>query len=61
VPFVFEALGRHCIDLVLDDASRPEEKAVIDLWRAYWEKRAMPISEMEVPSEKGIYFASVNS
>jgi hypothetical protein len=61
VPFVFEALGRHCIDLVLDDASRPEEKAVIDMWRTYWKKRAMPISEMEVPSEKGIYFASVNS
>jgi hypothetical protein len=61
VPFVFEALGRHCIDLVLDDASRPEEGAVIDLWRAYWKKRAMSISEIEVPSEKGIYFASVNS
>jgi hypothetical protein len=61
VPFVFEALGRHCIDLVLDDASRPEEKAVIDMWRTYWKKRAMPISETEVPSEKGIYFASVNS
>jgi predicted O-methyltransferase YrrM len=61
VPFVFEALGRHRIDLVLDDASRPEEKAVIDMWRTYWKKRAMPISEMEVPSEKGIYFASVNS
>jgi predicted O-methyltransferase YrrM len=58
VPCVFKALGRHQIDLVLDDASRPEEKQVIDLWRSFWKKRSFRISESLITSEKGIYLAS---
>ncbi len=58
VPCVFKALGRHQIDLVLDDASRPEEKQVIDLWRSFWKKRSFRISESLIASEKGIYLAS---
>jgi hypothetical protein len=56
VPLVFEALSRHRIDLVLDDANRPDEKQVIEMWKAYWEKRSMPVIETAVPSERGIYY-----
>lgn len=58
VPFVFSAFGRHQIDVVLDDADRPEEKNVIDLWRKYWTKRFIHLQESFMPSEKGLYFAS---
>lgn len=61
VPFVFAALGRHKIDVVLDDASRPEEKQVIELWRAFWKKRSIRMIESQVQTEKGTYFATVAS
>ena len=57
VPSIFKHLARHQIDVVLDDASRPEEKAVIELWRAFWKKRSMRITERMVPSEKGLFWA----
>lgn len=58
VPSVFKAFGRHTIDLVLDDASRPEEKQVIELWRDFWKKRSFRVTESLIASEKGIYIAS---
>ena len=58
IPFVFSTLARHLIDVVLDDASRPEEKQVISLWKHFWEQRAYRFSENHVPSEKGIYLAT---
>lgn len=58
VPCVFKAFARHQIDLVLDDASRPEEKQVIELWRSFWKKRSFRITENLISSEKGIYLAS---
>jgi hypothetical protein len=61
VPFVFTALERHQIDVVLDDASRPEEKQVIELWRAFWKQRSFRLAESLLPSEKGIYFATQQS
>lgn len=57
VPCVFKAFGRHTIDLVLDDAIRPEEKQVIELWRDFWKKRSFRVTESLIASEKGIYFA----
>jgi hypothetical protein len=58
VPCVFKAFARHQIDLVLDDASRPEEKQAIELWRSFWKKRSFRITENLISSEKGIYLAS---
>ena len=58
VPFVFTALGRHQIDVVLDDASRPEEKQVIELWRAFWKQRSVRTTESLLQSEKGIFVAT---
>jgi len=57
VPIIFSTLGRHQIDVVLDDASRPEEKAVIALWQEYWKQRSIRMDETHHQSEKGLYFA----
>lgn len=57
VPKIFKHFARHEIDVVLDDASRPEEKAVIQLWRAFWKQRSMRVTDSTVPSEKGLFSA----
>lgn len=57
VPFIFSAFGRHKIDTVLDDASRPEEKQVIDLWKTFWKKRSIRLVESQIQTEKGTYFS----
>ncbi|KAF1708915.1 hypothetical protein CSC70_12535 [Pseudoxanthomonas kalamensis DSM 18571] len=57
VPLVFKYFARHEVDVVLDDASRPEEKAVIELWRTYWKKRSIRAIATSKPSEKGLYWA----
>ena len=61
IPIVFNALGKHQIDLVLDDANRPEEKSAIDLWRSHWKQRSIRMTEYIIPSEKGLYYATNNS
>lgn len=57
VPKVFEHLSRADIDLVLDDASRSQEQAIIELWRDYWKRRFISVSDEVLVSEKGIYWA----
>jgi hypothetical protein len=57
VPFVFKHLGRHEIDLVLDDANRAEEKAIVELWRGFWKRRFIHMTQESVASEKGLYWA----
>ena len=57
VPHVFKHFARHEVDVVLDDASRPEEKTIIELWRAHWEKRAISTTDVMISSEKGLYWA----
>lgn len=57
VPMLFKHLGRHEIDLVLDDANRREEIAVIELWRRYWNQRSVHVVDETAPSEKGLYWA----
>ena len=57
VPHVFSRLAGHDIDVILDDASRPEEKAVVNLWRSYWTGQGVEVQERSVDSEKGIYLA----
>jgi hypothetical protein len=54
-PYVLNALSRHQIDFVLDDAGRPEEKQVIELWRTFWKKRSLRFEDYLISSEKGIY------
>ena len=56
VPLIFRHFSRHQVDVVLDDANRPEEKAVIELWRAYWTKHSIRMTESAVQSEKGLYW-----
>ncbi|KAB0583797.1 class I SAM-dependent methyltransferase [Comamonas kerstersii] len=58
VPIIFNAFAKQSIDIVLDDASRPEEKATIDLWREFYKKRSIAIEESSIPSEKGIHIFS---
>ncbi|WP_181337840.1 hypothetical protein [Hyphomicrobium methylovorum] len=58
VPLIFKHLEKHEIDLVLDDADRPDEKAAIALWRAHWKKRGISVREEMIASEKGLYFAT---
>ena len=58
VPIIFNAFAKQSIDIVLDDASRPEEKATIDLWREFYKKRSIVIEESSIPSEKGIHISS---
>ena len=58
VPIIFNAFAKQSIDIVLDDASRPEEKATIDLWREFYKKRSIAIEESSIPSEKGIHISS---
>lgn len=57
VPHVFEALGENKIDVVLDDATRPAERYVIELWQRYWKQRSHRYHENLLPSEKGLYYA----
>jgi hypothetical protein len=57
IPAVFKHLGQHEIDVVLDDAGRPEEQSVISLWRAFWKQHTIFFAEQILPSEKGIYWA----
>ncbi|MEM5432669.1 hypothetical protein [Cupriavidus oxalaticus] len=58
IPKIFDHLGKHRIDVVLDDANRPAEKEAIKMWKDYWKARSIRISDQNVSSEKGIYFAS---
>jgi len=58
IPIIFKHLGMHAIDIVLDDANRPEEKSIISSWKVFWKKRSIQVTEELVSSEKGIYFAS---
>jgi hypothetical protein len=57
VPKIFKHLARHEIDVVLDDTNRHEEKAIIELWRAFWKQRSMRVKDSTVPSEKGLFWA----
>lgn len=56
VPHIFNHFSRHQIDVVLDDANRAEEKSVIELWRAFWKKRSIHVTESSVSSEKGLFW-----
>ncbi|WP_421757341.1 hypothetical protein, partial [Comamonas thiooxydans] len=58
VPLIFNAFSKQSIDVVLDDANRPEEKSTINLWREFLNKRSVNFSETEISSEKGIFVFS---
>jgi hypothetical protein len=60
IPLLFQHLGRHHIDIVLDDANRTEEQAAIEAWRAHWQARSTRIEEHFPASEKGLYFAATS-
>lgn len=61
VPLVFAALGRHQIDVVLDDANRPDERQVIEQWRSFLRKRSIRFVESTIPSEKGTYYLQTSN
>ena len=58
IPHVFNYLGKHRIDIILDDANRPEEKATIDLWRSFFKSHSVQTVDTTISSEKGIYFSN---
>ncbi len=60
VPIIFNALSKHSIDIVLDDANRAEEKKVIELWESFWQKRSVEVEKYSIPAEKGVFFAEIN-
>jgi FkbM family methyltransferase len=60
VPLLLNYLGKHQLDLVLDDYNRPEEKEAVGRWKKLFEKRALAYDEEIVPCEKGAFFCSVN-
>ena len=55
VPFLFKYLAEHQIDVILDDANRPEEQKIINQWHALMNKEK-DIHQKIIQSEKGIYF-----
>jgi hypothetical protein len=56
VPHIFNYLGKHRIDIILDDAYRPEEKTAIDLWHNFFKSHSVQAVDTIIQSEKGIYF-----
>lgn len=60
VPVIFNTLSKHSIDIVLDDANRPEEKKVIELWESFWRKRSVEVEKYSIPAEKGVFFVEMN-
>lgn len=60
VPVIFNMLSKHSIDIVLDDANRPEEKKLIELWESFWQKRSVEVEKYSIPAEKGVFFVEMN-
>lgn len=60
IPLVFSFFYQSYIDVVLDDANRKDEKAVVKLWREFWSKGLYSISDAFFQSEKGIYFSAAS-
>ena len=60
VPLLLNYLGKHQLDIVLDDYKRQEEIETVDRWRQQFEKRSLTYDEEIVQCEKGVFFCSLN-
>jgi FkbM family methyltransferase len=60
VPLLLNYLGKHQLDIVLDDSKRKEEKETVDRWKKQFEKRYLEYNEEVVQCEKGVFFCRVN-
>jgi Methyltransferase domain len=61
LPLVLQHLGRHTVDLVLDDFHRKEEAEIVERWRQMLQARSVHFSEEILPCEKGAIVLSINS
>ncbi|GAW95726.1 hypothetical protein [Colwellia marinimaniae] len=60
VPLLLNYLGKHQLDIVLDDYNRQEEKETVGRWKKQFEKRDLDYEEETVPCEKGAFFCRIN-
>jgi hypothetical protein len=60
VPLLLNYLGKHQLDIVLDDYKRQEEIDTVDRWKQQFEKRSLTVNEEVVQCEKGVFFCSLN-
>jgi hypothetical protein len=60
VPLLLNYLGKHQLDIVLDDYKRQEEIETVDRWKQQFEKRSLTYNEEVVQCEKGVFFCSLN-
>lgn len=60
VPMLLNLLGKHKIDIVLDDYIRKDEKETAVRWKKQFEKRNITYEEELIPCEKEALFLSVN-
>ncbi|UOO81740.1 class I SAM-dependent methyltransferase [Uruburuella testudinis] len=56
VPLLFKYLAEHQIDIILDDATRPEEREVAAKWQNFLSNCQIAFSDEKIINEKGIYF-----
>ncbi|MDH3001388.1 hypothetical protein A1D23_12775 [Chelonobacter oris] len=56
VPLLFKYLAEHQIDIILDDAARPEEREVAAKWQNFLSNCQIAFSDEKIINEKGIYF-----
>jgi hypothetical protein len=61
LPLVLQHLGRHTVDLVLDDFHRKEEAEIVERWRQMLQARSVHFTEEILPCEKGAIVLSINS
>jgi FkbM family methyltransferase len=60
VPLLLNYLGKHQLDVVLDDYKRQEEKDTVVRWKKQFEKRYLDYDEEPVQCEKGVFFCRIN-
>lgn len=60
VPLLLNYLGKHQLDIVLDDYNRQEEKETVVRWKKQLEKRYLDYDEESVSCEKGVFFCRIN-
>jgi len=60
VPLLLNYLGKHQLDIVLDDYKREEEKETVVRWKKQFEKRYFDYDEEQVQCEKGVFFCRIN-
>jgi hypothetical protein len=60
VPLLLNHLGKHQLDIVLDDYNRKEEKDTVIRWKKQFDKRGLAYDEEVVPCEKGAFFCRIN-